>query len=175
MRPSFLVDSLTDRFSVLSGRRPPTTCLPGSRKFSRWSCRGYCSWADPSICVREVAEMNGRRRTNSTMASITGGGIDHSYTVLVSSIINNIFKRLTLSSRNESAPYIYAHTYRKNPSCPSEIPGETGPANDITATFELRSSTYGSYASSNQPRQPIYHSKLRVLLAVWCVREELVC
>ncbi|EFX87442.1 hypothetical protein DAPPUDRAFT_312255 [Daphnia pulex] len=35
---------------------------------------------------------------------------------------------------------------------------ETVPANDITATFELRSSTYGSYASSNQPRQPIYHN-----------------
>ena len=56
-----------------------------------------------------------------------------------------------------SAPYIYAHTYRRNPSCPSEIPGESG--NDMTATFELRSSTYGSYASSGQPRQPIYHSK----------------
>ncbi|KAK4011876.1 acetylcholine receptor subunit beta-like 2 [Daphnia magna] len=60
--------------------------------------------------------------------------------------------------RNDSTPYIYAHTYRKNPSCPSEIPGETVPTNDITATFELRSSTYGSYASSNQPRQPIYHN-----------------
>lgn len=34
------------------------------------------------------------------------------------------------------------------------------PSNDITATFELRSSTYGSYATNNQPsRQPIYHSK----------------
>lgn len=31
--------------------------------------------------------------------------------------------------------------------------------NEMTATFELRSSTYGSY-TSNESRQPIYNSKI---------------
>ena len=57
-------------------------------------------------------------------------------------------------SRNSSTPWIYAHTYRRNPS--SEIHGEPPESNDVMATFELRSSTYGSY-SSNQPRH-IYNS-----------------
>lgn len=102
---------------------------------------------------------NVKRKINSTTASITAAGKNHSgfdFFLSTPTTLSNDY------SRNESAPYIYAHTYRKNPSCPSEIPGETVAANDITATFELRSSTYGSYASSNQPRQPIYHSLLSI-------------
>jgi len=57
-------------------------------------------------------------------------------------------------SRSDSTPWIYAHTYRRNPS--SEIHGDPPGSSDVMATFELRSSTYGSY-SSNQPRH-IYHN-----------------
>lgn len=107
-----------------------------------------------------------RRRINSTTASTSAGTRFNCLFVFFPRLVQAFHVCVVCENRNDSTPYIYAHTYRKNPSCPSEIPGETVPTNDITATFELRSSTYGSYASSNQPRQPIYHSTNLVFLLI---------
>ena len=67
----------------------------------------------------------------------------------------NIFNGI--DSRFEPTPWIYAHTYRRDPMIDKPLPLEPNSPNELTATFELRSSSYGSYTST-ESRQPIYHS-----------------